>query len=332
MSNDKGASNLPEAVSVAVVQDKIVSPVDDKIKWNISGNATDGYTFYPNGNEENWLYTTNSNNGLHVGTNANKVFTLSDEGYLYNTGTSRYLGIYNSADWRCYTSINDNIKGQTFAFYKLIKATISIKPEATDGTTCYATISELGDNCYKVVGDVEVRTVNVINGKLNYPVTFYEGDVFPGNGAYLVVGAAGSYTFPAVLGSQPLPDNALKSSGKSGVTKSEMETLHGSNNKFYKLSKRNGKIGFYWGADNGAAFDYNTPRQAYLVVPQEDGQTGSAPTAYFFDGDATGIYSVNAEIEGTEAEGVYSLSGIRMDGKQLPKGVYIVNGKKKVIK
>lgn len=334
MSNDKGTAP-PTAISVIVLDDKITTTVTDNIKWNVSGDATNGYTFYPNGDKENWLYLKdkNTNKGVCVGTteNGKNLFTLSD-GYLYNKATERYIGIYGSADWRCYTSTTTNISGQTFAFYKLVKVTISIKSEATDGTTCYATISELGDNCYKVVGDVEVRTVNVINGKLNYPVTFYEGDVFPGNGAYLVVGAAGSYTFPAVLGSQPLPDNALKSSGKSGVTKSEMETLHGSNNKFYKLSKRNGKIGFYWGADNGEAFKYETPRQAYLVVPQEDGQTGSAPTAYFFDGDATGIYSVNAEIEGTEAEGVYSLSGIRMDGKQLPKGVYIVNGKKKVIK
>ena len=74
------------------------------------------------------------------------------------------------------------------------------------------------------------------------------------------------------------------------------------------------------------------PRQAYLVVPLPETGEGNLASAYFFDGDATGIYSVNAEVEGTDAESVYSLSGIRMDGKALPKGIYIVNGKKKVIK
>lgn len=340
MSNDKGASNPPAAVQVVVIDEKLIGTstgnVPDNIKWNVSGDANNGYIFYPNGKNEEWLYTTNDNRGVKIGNENNNRFSLN-EGYLYNNTTKRYLGIYDSQDWRCYTLTNDgafpsNIANQTFTFYKLVKATFSIKSEATDGETCYATISELGDYCFKVVGDVEVRTVNVINGKLNYPVTFYEGDVISGDGAYLVVGAAGSYTFPAVTGTQPLPDNALKSSGKSGVTKSEMETINGSNNKFYKLAKRNGKIGFYWGADKGAAFDYNTPRQAYLVVPLPETGEGNLASAYFFDGDATGIYSVNAEVEGTDAESVYSLSGIRMDGKQLPKGIYIVNGKKKVIK
>ncbi len=334
MSNNNGTSNPPAAVSVVVIQNKINSTVDDNIKWNISGNAENGYTFYPNGNNKIWLYLRDTNNGVRVGDSDNTTFTLSQEGYLFNEALNRYIGIYNSADWRCYTSINANITGQTFAFYKLVKPgfTFSIKPQATDGETCYATISELGDGYFKVAGDVEVKTVNVINGKLNYPATFIENDVIPGDGAYLVVGAAGSYTFPAVSGTQPLPDNDLKSSGMNGITASEMETIHGSNNKFYKLSLRNGKIGFYWGAENGAAFNYTTGHQAYLVVAQPEEGEGTLASAYFFDGDATGIYSVNAESEDTEAEGVYSLSGVRMDGKALPKGIYIVNGKKKVIK
>ena len=103
---------------------------------------------------------------------------------------------------------------------------------------------------------------------------------------------------------------------------------------FYKLSlnksDKDNSVGFYWGAANGAAFEYHAGHQAFLAVPQEGNNT--SVSAYFFDGDATSIYSVNAEVEGTEAEDVYSLSGVRMDGKQLPKGIYIVNGKKKVIK
>ena len=45
---------------------------------------------------------------------------MTPEGYLYNNATSRYIGIYNSQDWRCYTTINNNIKDQTFAFYKRV--------------------------------------------------------------------------------------------------------------------------------------------------------------------------------------------------------------------
>ena len=117
MTNNNGTSSAPTATSVTISDGKISGTVADNLKWNISGNATDGYTFYPNGSTSTWLYCTNTNNGVRVGTNDNKAFTISS-GYLYNTATSRYVGIYNSSDWRCYTSSSTNIGGQSFAFYK----------------------------------------------------------------------------------------------------------------------------------------------------------------------------------------------------------------------
>ena len=128
MTNDNGTSSAPAVVSVDIEDDEITSDVDDNMKWNISGNATDGYTFYPNGNNETWLYCTNTNNGVRVGTNIDNTFNIS-EGYLYHSGTSRYVGIYNSSDWRCYTSINNNIKDQTFAFYKYVDGTTPQKAD-----------------------------------------------------------------------------------------------------------------------------------------------------------------------------------------------------------
>lgn len=121
MTNDKGTSNPPLASSVTVANGEITSAVAGNMKWNLTGNATDGYTFYPNGNSEKWLYCTSTNNGVRVGTNANNTFKIdSESGYLKHVGTSRYVGIYNSADWRCYTSINANIKDQSFKFYKKV--------------------------------------------------------------------------------------------------------------------------------------------------------------------------------------------------------------------
>ena len=70
---------------------------------------------------DNYVYCTNSNNGVRVGTNNNNVFSIYDnEGvdFLFNEATSRYVGVYNSQDWRCYTSINANIKNNVLAFYK----------------------------------------------------------------------------------------------------------------------------------------------------------------------------------------------------------------------
>ncbi len=113
MSNDGGTGSAPRTADVTVVGDEITKgATNDGIKWNISGNATDGYVFYPNGSSDTWLYCTNTNNGVRVGTNANKLFTVTEQGYLYNEGTSRYIGIYNKQDWRCYTSINDNMSSR----------------------------------------------------------------------------------------------------------------------------------------------------------------------------------------------------------------------------
>ena len=104
-----------------MVGNTLAGDIAENLKWNLS-IGEDGYTFYPNGETESWLYCTSTNNGVRVGTNENNVFTMTPEGYLYNNATSRYIGIYNRQDWRCYTSINNNIKEQTFAFYKRVDA------------------------------------------------------------------------------------------------------------------------------------------------------------------------------------------------------------------
>lgn len=118
MSNNNGTGSAPSAVSVTVSNNKITSDVADNIKWKLNVSNS-GYTFYPGESTTTWLYSTNTNNGVRVGTDSAKVFTLDESGYLKNASNSRYLGIYNSQDWRCYTSTGSNIANQTFAFYKL---------------------------------------------------------------------------------------------------------------------------------------------------------------------------------------------------------------------
>ena len=119
MANDKGTSSAPTAVEVTIAENTLAGDISENIQWNISGDAEVGYTFYPAGSANTWLYCTNSNNGVRVGTNSNNIFVMED-GYLKNDATSRYVGIYDSQDWRCYTSINNNIADQTFAFYKKV--------------------------------------------------------------------------------------------------------------------------------------------------------------------------------------------------------------------
>lgn len=118
MSNDKGASSAPAAIAVTIENKVLTSTVSANIQWTLSV-SDDGYIFYPNGSTETWLYCISNNNGLRVGTGENETFSIKDN-YLYNNGQSRYIGIYNSQVWRSYTSINNNIKDQSFAFYKKV--------------------------------------------------------------------------------------------------------------------------------------------------------------------------------------------------------------------
>lgn len=118
LSNDKGTSGAPTAVEVTITDGTITTGAKN-ILWNISNNSGN-LTIYPAGTTATWLYCTNTNNGVRVGTNENKTFTINS-GYLQHSGTSRYIGVYNSQDWRCYTSTTgtSNIASQELSFYKL---------------------------------------------------------------------------------------------------------------------------------------------------------------------------------------------------------------------
>ena len=151
MSNDNGTSSAPTAVEVTIVDNTLSGEIAENLQWKISGNATDGYSFYPYGNAEIWLYCTNTNNGVRVGTNINNVFTFVDGGivgeeeqsnYLFNSSTERYIGIYNRSDWRCYTSVNNNIKNQSFAFYKKATSTVTQSTELAQGYNWWSTYIE----------------------------------------------------------------------------------------------------------------------------------------------------------------------------------------------
>lgn len=118
LTSAKGTKEAPTAVAVTVENKELAKAPAEDLVWNIANN-NGSLTIYPKGQTATWLYTTDSNNGVRVGTNDNKTFVVdSDSGYLKNTATNRYLGIYvANPDWRCYTSTSTNIGGQTLCFY-----------------------------------------------------------------------------------------------------------------------------------------------------------------------------------------------------------------------
>lgn len=95
---------------------------------------------------------------------------------------------------------------------------------------------------------------------------------------------------------------------------------------YYKLAIKNDIVGFYWGEDEGAAFKMTKPSTAYLTVPQTTKVQGFVLNLE--EGETTGI----ATVVTNEDAPIYNLQGIRMNGKNLPKGIYIQGGKKFMVK
>lgn len=119
--NGNGTSSAPTATAVTVNGDQtqITSEVSENIQWVVTKDGSN-YKFGISGTS-NYLYCTNTNNGVRIGTNDNNVYTISGN-YLHNTATSRYLGVYNGQDWRCYTNTTGNIAATKTAFYKKTEA------------------------------------------------------------------------------------------------------------------------------------------------------------------------------------------------------------------
>ena len=233
MSNDNGTS-APSAV-------QLEGSFPGNVKWNIGGNADEGYVFYPNGSTETWLYCTNTNNGVKVGTNTSNTFALDETGYLKHLSTSRFVGVYFESgvakDWRCYTNTTGNIAGQTFAFYK--------KAVPADTPATYTLTATFGDGCYwatffnadaQYVLSEGAQAFTMDENKNLYRVG-PDGTVIPENTAVVIISDTETIT--------------LTQNNKASASVHDTNILQGSNAPVaktgtqYVLGKVGNKIGFY---------------------------------------------------------------------------------------
>ena len=174
--DNTAVSKAPAAPTVTASNGKLTSTPGSNLLWNMGGSAN-ARIFYPDGTTARWLASTNANNGMSVGTGANKTYKVNG-GYLQNIGTSRYVGIYlTNPDWRCYTNTTGNIANQTLGFYVKFAGgttyytTIGTAQETVaavyNGSTmqkAYATLDEAiaacGEGQYvKLLSDVEAETI-----------------------------------------------------------------------------------------------------------------------------------------------------------------------------
>lgn len=172
MSNDNGTDAAPSATSVTLNSDKslVTAGVTAALQWKVT-NTNGTYNFTVPGGTT-YLYCTNTNNGLRVGTGTNNDFIIYDNNgtpFLKNemgTSEDRYIGVYSNQDWRCYKSIGDNIASTVVAFYKKVElgahsvavasgiehGSVSVSPSSANaGGNIIVTVSNI-DAGYELTG------------------------------------------------------------------------------------------------------------------------------------------------------------------------------------
>ncbi len=207
------------------------------------------------------------------------------------------------------------------------------------GSTGYATLY-YSDKAFVVPEGVTAITYttdgegHIVRSK-EYKTSGGNGTFIPQGEAVVLKGDPGTYTFVTTTATaDPDDDNALHGFDTASQTTAPTNDDY----YFYKLSKAspiNGEdaadntVGFWWGATGGAAFEIPA-HKAYLAILQSEFPTPTEVTESFVFDETVGINKVQKDA--LSAEDIYTLSGIRVNGDNLSKGVYIVNGKKIVIK
>ena len=126
----EGSRNQPLATEVTVKDSTLTTSGSDGFGWTITAVGGGGYHIKTG---SSYLYLTATNNGMRIG-KTECVWSLSTDNYLTakdSNGDSRYLGVYNGTDWRCYTNTTGNIAGQTLNFWKLDAAKKVATPTAS---------------------------------------------------------------------------------------------------------------------------------------------------------------------------------------------------------
>ena len=210
--------------------------------------------------------------------------------------------------------------------------------------TVFPYVMPASANGYIVTETAEGAT---IKAKQKYPA----GAEVPANAPLLIKNAEAGVTLnPVVLGktveAYPYADENLLHGTRlesDGVT----TDVDGTGTKtgdyyYYKLSyKLDGEknpvadsYGFYRGKADGSAFAMKNTLTAYLALPRSSGLVNNLRISIDNeDGPATSIQTNRLPADNMP-QSVYTLSGVRVNaaGNRLPKGIYIVNGKKVVIK
>lgn len=264
------------------------------------------------------LYETsgNTNQGELIGSLAKGETTLTIE------GNYPYVGI-RSNDGALY------IKDITFVWEKVSEPTTGSFSITDAGFATYYT-----DKAFVMPENVQggiVTKANNETSQLTVSYNYQPGTVVPAKTPIVLKGEKGDYTVNYTTSEETAPAGNMLY-GADNVDADGMTFVEGTNVKYYKLALGNdGKCGFYWGAADGAAFEY-TANRAFLAIDITD--ASQAPEGFSLDGDG-GTTGIDGVMNGNDnSQKIYTVTGVYA-GKsldKLPKGIYIVGGKKVAVK
>ena len=210
---------------------------------------------------------------------------------------------------------------------QIIKIVVYAKDETVAGAINIATEEGFGtfytDKNYVLPQGLTAFGYTSIDGNntLTKSVEYVAGDIVPANTAVVVKGAKGSYNYynTEEVATKIIEKNLLK-----GVT-TDTRIEAASGVKRYILTRADdGILAFY--RTNSGTINVKANR-AYLEVP-----SAMAVASFSLEGSATGINNV---VTTAAKQGIYTISGVRLNAtttKELPAGIYIVDGKKVIVK
>lgn len=256
----------------------------------------------------------------------------------FTATSANYASELNGSSWTNATATVDNKlvtvvpTDGTAAMSAIIRGTcgfdgVKVYYEKESGITVTIGETEYATLYYSNVGlivpeGVTANAYSVSGTTLNVVQTYNAGDVIPAATGVVLNGAQGDYTFNIT------EENGTAAEGNM-LRGSDVDKTTTDGAKYYMLSLAatggNETVGFYYGAENGAAF-INKAHRAYLAVPEG---TEAKAAGYAFN-EVTGINDITRE---QVTDGVwYTIDGKRLNGEPTAKGIYVVNGKKVVIK
>lgn len=257
------------------------------------------------------------------------VFNSKDKTFTFSNTYSGVEGILqfniNSSTQlvSCYGE-NSNMKDSQL--YRKVDRKVASFSISSAGYATYFT-----DKAFTMPEGVTGNIITANNGNniLTIEDKYPAGSVVPASTALLLKGAEKEYTCNVVTTTETAPANNLL----HGTTTDEETNAGEGTYKYYKLSydDNDANLGFYWGAENGAAFT-NKAGKAYLAVPVTEGQSMAKGFSLsdLANGTTTSIQQASIA---DKAVPIFDINGRRVSTLNgAAKGVYIVGGKKVMVK